>query len=244
MNEQNHSPVADPTIGPAVFTQAQDLLLAGGPVVAILLAMSVVALAIMLVKLVQFSRIRIGERRFVDAALTQYRNGNVSEARTILTAAHNPIAHVMDVALRGRMRADISELTVREEITRVAADELQNLRSYLRGLEVIATLSPLLGLLGTVLGMINAFQQLEQAGNQINPAILSGGIWEALLTTAVGLGVAIPVVAVLNWLERNVDRLAHDMESAVTRIFTLELAHPQSQNATPYPHSARLQAEG
>ncbi|HAE01168.1 MAG TPA: flagellar motor protein MotA, partial [Rhodospirillaceae bacterium] len=54
--------------------------------------------------------------------------------------------------------------------------------------------------------MITAFQQLESAGNQVNPAILSGGIWVALLTTAVGLAVAMPVVVILNWLERRVDR--------------------------------------
>ncbi len=57
--------------------------------------------------------------------------------------------------------------------------------------------------------MIEAFRQLEAAGNQVNPAILSGGIWEALLTTAVGLAVAIPAVVALNWLERRIERLAH-----------------------------------
>ena len=93
-----------------------------------------------------------------------------------------------------------------------------------RILEVIASLAPLLGLFGTVLGMIEAFRQLEAAGNQVNPAILSGGIWQALLTTAVGLAVAMPVVAVLNWLERRVDALAHEMDSVVTRVFTEDLS--------------------
>jgi hypothetical protein len=97
------------------------------------------------------------------------------------------------------------------------------LRSWFRPLEVIASLAPLLGLFGTVLGMIKAFQQLESAGSQVNPAILSGGIWEALLTTAVGLAVAIPVVALLNWLERRVDRLAIEMESVLNRFYALEL---------------------
>ncbi|MEM0912861.1 MAG: MotA/TolQ/ExbB proton channel family protein, partial [Pseudomonadota bacterium] len=67
-------------------------------------------------------------------------------------------------------------------------------------------------------------QQLEEAGNKVNPAILSGGIWEALLTTAVGLCVAIPVVAVLNWLERCVDHVAHDIENMVTQVFTKDLS--------------------
>ena len=72
--------------------------------------------------------------------------------------------------------------------------------------------------------MIEAFRQLEAAGNQVNPAILSGGIWQALLTTAVGLAVAIPVVAILNWLERRVDGLAHEMDNLVTQVFTEDLS--------------------
>ncbi len=71
--------------------------------------------------------------------------------------------------------------------------------------------------------MIEAFQQLEQAGSQVDPALLSGGIWEALLTTAVGLAVAMPVVAALAWLERTVDRLSQVMESVVTQVFTRDL---------------------
>ena len=83
--------------------------------------------------------------------------------------------------------------------------------------------------------MIDAFQQLEAAGNQVNPAVLSGGIWEALLTTAVGLVVAIPVVAMLNWLERRVDHLAHDMDNLVTQVFTRDLAGevPTTPSETP-----------
>ena len=103
-------------------------------------------------------------------------------------------------------------------------DMLESLRSHLRPLEVIASLAPLLGLLGTVLGMIEAFRDLEQAGSQVDPAVLSGGIWQALLTTAIGLAVAMPVIVALNWLERAIDRCAHEMDSVVTRVFTVDLA--------------------
>jgi len=89
---------------------------------------------------------------------------------------------------------------------------------------MIASLSPLLGLLGTVLGMIDAFRDMEQSGNQVNPAVLSGGIWEALITTALGLAVAIMVVVILGLLERKVDRLSHEMSHIVTGIFTTDLS--------------------
>jgi biopolymer transport protein ExbB len=86
-------------------------------------------------------------------------------------------------------------------------------------LEVIAALSPLLGLFGTVLGMIKAFQKLELAGSNVDPSILSGGIWEALLTTAIGLAVAIPAVLLVNYFDRIIDRTRHQMEDAATQIF-------------------------
>ena len=112
---------------------------------------------------------------------------------------------------------------MREEVERVATDELGNLRSHIGLLELIGSLSPLLGLLGTVLGMIQAFRAMETAGRNVDPSILSGGIWAALLTTAAGLIVAIPVVAIASWFDRSILKIAHTTEDAVTRIFTPDL---------------------
>lgn len=203
--------------------RALALIDAGGPIVVILLAMSVVALAIVFLKLWQFRAVRIGERKPIREAIALHRGGRVEEALAVLRPSRNPIARVLERAIRGRMREDLPESKVREEAVRVGSDQIEALRGLFRPLEVIASLAPLLGLFGTVLGMIDAFRNMERAGARVDPAILSGGIWEALLTTAVGLAVAIPVVAVLNWLERVVDRLSHDMESAVTQIFTEDL---------------------
>ena len=88
----------------------------------------------------------------------------------------------------------------------------------MRGLEVIASLSPLLGLLGTVLGMIKAFVRLESAGTKVDPAILAGGIWEALLTTAFGLSVAIPALAAFYILEGQVENVRAQMKDASIRV--------------------------
>ena len=92
-------------------------------------------------------------------------------------------------------------------------------RSGLRALELIATIAPLLGLFGTVLGMIAAFQELQASGSRADPSALAGGIWEALLTTAAGMAVAIPASAALTWFESIADRLRHDLEDIATRIF-------------------------
>ncbi|MCC5859268.1 MAG: MotA/TolQ/ExbB proton channel family protein [Ectothiorhodospiraceae bacterium] len=192
----------------------------GGPVVMILVAMSVLALAIILLKFWQFYALRLHRRGFIEQALDSLRAGDSERALDVLRTTPNPIARVMEVAVEGRRDPAHNDALVREEVSRVGARYLEALRGQLRGLEVIGALSPLLGLLGTVLGMIEAFRQLELAGSQVDPAVLSGGIWEALMTTAVGLAVAIPVIAVLNWLERRVDRFRHQMEDAVTRVFT------------------------
>lgn len=195
----------------------------GGPVVLLLLVMSVVALSVVLVKLLLFQRARLWQRQPAKQALALWQQGNVREALKQSDASANPTAQALARAIRGQRR-QLPEATVREEVLRYGSDVLFQLRRGLRPLEVIGSLAPLLGLLGTVIGMIKAFQQLEAAGNQVNPAVLSGGIWEALLTTAVGLCVAIPVVAVLNWLERQVDHLAHEMDNLVTQVFTQDLS--------------------
>ncbi|MFW5724439.1 MAG: MotA/TolQ/ExbB proton channel family protein [Halochromatium sp.] len=201
-----------------------DLVGNGGPVLIILVALSVIALTIVLAKLYQFARLRLNAREPVATALACWSRGDAEAALRALGHDRQPRARLLAQAVTGLRQvkdqpAAAMEL-LREELTRAASAQLEQLRAWLRALEVIAALSPLLGLLGTVLGMIEAFRQLELAGSQVDPAILSGGIWQALLTTAAGLSVAIPVVLLHSWLERRVERCAHGMEDAVTRLFT------------------------
>ena len=128
-------------------------------------------------------------------------------------------ARLAHAAMEARLDSGLSEAQAREETARRARSDLGEARRGLRALEVIATIAPLLGLLGTVLGMIAAFQTLQQAGAQADPAALAGGIWEALLTTAAGMAVAIPAGVALSWFESVTDALQADMEDAATRIF-------------------------
>ena len=199
------------------------LLQAGGPVVTILLVMSILAVAIILLKFWQFTSLRLGSAQFVGQSIRAWREGETSSAIACVKDSRNPVAKVLFVALKGKNNPAISENVVREEAARVAAVELEKLKSHLRGLELIGSLSPLLGLLGTVLGMIAAFQQLQLAGAKVDPSVLSGGIWEALLTTAVGIAVAIPAIAALSGFERKIERTKHAMEDALTQVFTCEL---------------------
>jgi biopolymer transport protein ExbB len=196
---------------------------AGGLVVVVLACLSVAALAIVLAKLFQFRAIRLGVERPVREALDLWQAGRTAGAIALADASPDPVSQSLARAMRGR-ELGLPDALVREEVQRYGGEVLASLRGWLRPLEVIAALAPLLGLFGTVLGMIEAFRALEAAGNRVDPAILSGGIWQALLTTALGLAVAMPVVALLAWLERRVERTAEAMESQVTRVFTRDLS--------------------
>ncbi|SHG13139.1 outer membrane transport energization protein ExbB [Marinomonas polaris DSM 16579] len=201
-----------------------DFLQVGGPVVWILMVFSVVALTIVLLKLWQFSSLRAESLKTSNLALDQWRSEENGEKALEILDEKRPIDALVGYTMRALLATNTQADLIREEVERRAMNQLNQLRSYLRPLEIIATLSPLLGLLGTVLGMITAFQQMEGAGNQVDPSVLSGGIWQALLTTAVGLAVAIPVVTLHSWLERKVERIAHNMNDAVTQVFTSKQA--------------------
>ncbi|GAB3484226.1 MotA/TolQ/ExbB proton channel family protein [Marinomonas epiphytica] len=220
-----------------VQQQIIDFLVVGGPVVWILMVFSVVALSIVILKLWQFSTLRAESLANSDRALEHWRVGKEASALQALNTAR-PIDSLVAFSIQSIQAANQDTALIREEVERRAMKHLHQLRLYLRPLEIIATLSPLLGLLGTVLGMITAFQQMEGAGSQVDPSVLSGGIWQALLTTAVGLAVAIPVVSLHSWLERKVERVAQNMNDAVTQVFTCAKAKTSEKPKEEVLHAA------
>ena len=207
----------------SMIEQISEWIKFGGPVLIILVCMSVIALTIILAKLWQFQSIQLSRLKPIRQALDLHLAGKSDKALALIQGSRNPAAATLAQAIRGKIR-QLPDVIIREEIERYSDDVLESLHGGFRLLEMIASLAPLLGLLGTVLGMIEAFRQLELSGSNIDPASLSGGIWEALLTTAAGLTVAIPVVAILNRLEHRVDRFARMMTSLVTRVFTQDLS--------------------
>ncbi len=184
----------------------------------ILLAMSVLATAIILVKLFQFFSSGMRRSKFVESVMSALHSGQNSEALRQLEQQNSPVARVMESALRCGADPGMTAKDAEAEVSRVGSAQIRNLESWLRSLSAIAHLSPLLGLLGTVTGMIAAFMRLEEAGSRVDPSILSGGIWEALLTTAFGLTVAIPAMAAFYYLEGEVDNVRAAMKDATIRV--------------------------
>jgi len=184
----------------------------------VLLTMSVLAVAIILLKLFQFFQSGLRRLDFVDPALAALQKNDHNRALDALKQQRSPVALVMESAIRCGVDPAMSAKDVEAEVSRVGSAQIRNLESWLRGLSSIAHLSPLLGLLGTVTGMIAAFMNLEAAGSRVDPSILSGGIWEALLTTAFGLTVAIPAMAAFYYLEGEVDHVRASMKDVSIRV--------------------------
>ncbi len=168
----------------------------GGPVVAVLGAVSVLTLAVVLYKLWQFRSVGVGRHRAIRAAVAEWDAGQGAQSRAALAPSTSYLKPLISLALEA---GPDPELRARLEAEAEAL--FSRLESGFRLLDSVAQLAPLLGLFGTVLGMIEAFQSLQAAGSSVDPSLLAGGIWVALLTTAVGLAVAMPTSLILSWFE-------------------------------------------
>lgn len=200
--------------------QMAETLSRGGPVLWIIAGLSVVTLALILWKIWRLLWIGVWGGTDTDPAILAWIAGDWVGAQTLLRGARGIRGRIARVAMTVRRDPSLTEAHAREEITRLAMGELRDAQSGLRALDLIATIAPLLGLFGTVLGMIEAFQALQGAGSQADPGVLAGGIWEALLTTAAGMGVAIPAAMASAWFDAVVERTRAEMEDTATRIFT------------------------
>jgi len=169
----------------------------GGPVVLILIAISILTMAIILYKLWQLRAAGVGRHTALKSAIEAWDQGRTADARACLDQSTSYLKPVLALGIRDAANASRLEAEAEARFLR--------LERGFKLLDTVAQLAPLLGLFGTVLGMISAFQALQAAGAQVDPSILAGGIWVALLTTATGLVVAMPTAAVLTWFEARMD---------------------------------------
>ncbi len=189
----------------------------GGPVVAILFVMSVVTMSVSLYKLWQFSISGVGRHRVLAESLVLWDRGDTFGATERLQKSRSYLAPFIGRAMSVENRTGVDERLDAE-----VAQAHSVLERGFRLLDTIAQIAPLLGLFGTVLGMIDAFRNLQNAGSTVDPSLLAGGIWVALLTTAVGLAVAIPTSMVLTWFESRMARERIFADKALRTVFVPE----------------------
>ncbi len=199
-----------------------DLFQHGGILMYIIAACSVAALAVFIERIWSLQRSRVVPGSFVAKIHELVGGGKASDALVLCQNHSSSVAAVFAAGLRrlGRPRSEIKE--VLEEVGR---HEAASLERFVGVIGTVAAIAPLLGLLGTVTGMIRVFQDVTSQGVG-NPADLASGIWEALITTAYGLIVAIPALVAYRYLASRADRLVLEMEEDALALVDLMEQHP------------------
>jgi biopolymer transport protein ExbB len=195
-----------------------ELFLKGGPVMYFILLCSLVAAIIIIERLIFFRHIRVDEEGLIRRLKAALEKGHAEEALAICEAHPSPIANLMKVGIENRLQP---KQVIREAILDAANMEIPKLERSLPMLGTVGNLAPLLGLLGTVTGNIKSFGVIGQLGVVGDPGLLARGIAEALLTTAFGLIVAIPVIVFYNVLVTRVNNTITRLENRVNHLVLL-----------------------
>ena len=163
-------------------------------------------------------RSQINSAEFMNGVRTVIKRGNVVEAISICDATPGPVARLVKAAILNR---ELGRERVRESVEEAGLVEVPRLEEKLNLLATIAQVAPLLGLFGTIVGFIDVFGQLEQAGLYAHIELLSHGVWKSLICAAGGIAVAIPAHAGYNYLVSRVNKIVLDMERAAAEIVNI-----------------------
>jgi biopolymer transport protein ExbB len=209
---------AAPGAAPDSQLMLRTLLGNGGPMMWLLLGLSGVAIAVFIERVLYCHRSQINSTEFLNGVRTVLKRDNVVEALSICDATPGPVARLVRTAIVNR---DKGKDGVREALEDAGLVEVPRLEAKLNLLATVAQIAPLLGLLGTVLGFITVFYQLQDAGLGAQIGQLSGGIWRALISAGAGIAVAIPTHVGYNYLVSRVNTIVLDMERSATEIVNI-----------------------
>ena len=185
-------------------------------VFAALAVLSFISVTVAVFKLIQFSRLGVGKRARAEEILDTWLSGRADEAVKLASDRKSVLARILQAVFSG-VQAKPGETHYAEELGRqTAIIELANMSERLRLLEMVVQAAPMLGLLGTVIGMIDAFSVLSLAEGAVDPTSLAGGIWTALTTTAVGLAIALVAYFMASWFESRIDRERNLIEAVIS----------------------------
>ncbi len=197
-----------------------------GPVGFLLILLSAFSLTLVTLKIWALFRFRLSQKSKLDWLLEAARSGQKDTSFSV--QKRFPAEILVSVATK-RLKEGEALQTVQSDIRSIASESLSGLERYNRPLELIGMIAPLLGLLGTIMGMIEAFQNLQTATGQADPALLAGGIWEALLTTALGLVVAIPAIVTHSLCDDRYEKIMDQASIALDQVFARRPAHEQAK---------------
>ena len=214
---------------PAESVSFLDTLVQGGVIMIPIVLLSIFTIYLFVERLITLRRAH-ANRDHVMAKVREYiKAGDIHGAITFCESQDKPLTHILQQGLE-RLGRPIAE--IQEAVQAAGKHEVFELEKRTDLLASIAGIAPMLGFLGTVTGMIEAFQEIQRLQGNVNPSVLAGGIWEALLTTATGLIVGILAIFFYNLLTNRISRLVNDMERSATDF--IDLLQAPVPNQTPY----------
>ena len=207
-----------------------EILDKGGPVAWILLCYSIIALAIVLERYTHFLRMGRLSPQFSFKLQDALKQNTIT---SLVDGMRGPEVAVIS-GLHQAYQQGVQDLV--RTATRIGSQELQRMERGFRTLGLLGDTAPLLGLFGTITGMIKAFMVIEQAGGKVDAQALANGIWEAMVTTGIGLAVALPILFLLHWLEAQAARRTNAMQHYASLVIE-NLPHQcESSTLDTVPH--------
>ncbi|MCM8769421.1 MAG: MotA/TolQ/ExbB proton channel family protein [Candidatus Omnitrophica bacterium] len=194
------------------------LVVKGGLIMIPIILCGALTLAIIIDRVLALKHAAIDTEKFLSEMEAHLGRRQIKECIELCDRYAQPIPRIIKAGL---MKSDRSHEEIKETIQDAAAHEIPLLEKYLGILASVATVAPLLGLLGTVTGLIKAFMVIQSQGGLVNPGDLAGGIWEALVTTVGGLVVAIPAYLAYNYFVSRINSLVLEMERSASRILDI-----------------------
>lgn len=192
-----------------------DIFLKGGWLMWPILVCSIIGLAVVIDRYTVLRKTRINVPAFMVRIRGMIKKKDISGAISHCMQEKSPVANIVR---KGLKKYKLGHTRVKEAIENAGRQEVSKLEKGLTILATVAGVAPLLGFLGTVTGMIQAFMTIEDLAGAANPSDLAGGIWEALTTTAFGLIVGIPALAFYNYFLSSVKRTVEDMETVANDV--------------------------
>src|SRR5580658_8757436 len=206
------------------------ILAEGGLMIWVIVVSSALALAVFAERLLQYHRDQINSAQFLNGVRNVLKRDNIVEALAICDATPGPVPRLVKTAILNREKG---REAVREALEDAGAWEVPRLEEKLNLLGTIAQIAPLLGLLGTVLGFMTVFRDVQDEGLNAHVGLLAKGIWQALICTAACLAVSIPSSAGYNYLVGRVNSIVLDMEQISSEILNIVSAPPWDSPVTP-----------
>lgn len=194
------------------------LLANGGAMLWLILIAGAAALVVFIERVLHCHRAQINSTEFLNGVRNVLKRDNVVEAISICDATPGPVARLVKTAILHR---DKGRERVREAVEEAGLTEVPQLEERLNLIATIAQIAPLLGLLGTIIGFMEMFRQMQEAGLYMHVEQLAHGVWKALICAGAGIAVAIPAHAGYNYLVSRINKIVLDMERAAGEIVNI-----------------------